>query len=140
MLAAALAMTLAMPSCTLETSDNGDLDGFWHLERVDTISTDGTLDMSEKLVFWSVQMNLMNVVDRGGSKDYFLRFDHSGTTLRVYDPYINDRMSGDIKVDDVALLAPLGINELDETFDVESLSSRRMTLANGRLRLEFRKM
>ena len=24
-------------SCEIETSDNGDLDGFWHLERVDTI-------------------------------------------------------------------------------------------------------
>ena len=28
-------------SCDIESSKNGDLDGFWHLERVDTISTSG---------------------------------------------------------------------------------------------------
>jgi len=27
----------AMMSCEIETSGNGDLDGFWHLVRVDTL-------------------------------------------------------------------------------------------------------
>ena len=39
-------------SCDIESSKNGDLDGFWHLERVDTISTsfnhhENRLDLSD---------------------------------------------------------------------------------------------
>lgn len=26
-------------SCEVDSSDNGDLDGFWHLESVDTLAT-----------------------------------------------------------------------------------------------------
>ena len=29
-------LALVMSSCEMETTDNGDLDGFWHLESVDT--------------------------------------------------------------------------------------------------------
>lgn len=37
-------MGLLLPSsCTIEASDNGDFDGFWHLERVDTLTTGGNL-------------------------------------------------------------------------------------------------
>ena len=32
-------------ACTLETSDNGDLDGYWHLEQVDTLATGGKLNL-----------------------------------------------------------------------------------------------
>ena len=33
-----LSLGLGMSSCTLETSDNGYFDGYWHLERVDTLA------------------------------------------------------------------------------------------------------
>ena len=39
------AISLVLSSCTLETSDNGDFDGFWHLERVDTLATGNYLDL-----------------------------------------------------------------------------------------------
>lgn len=32
-------MMLTLSSCEVETSQNGDLDGFWHLEQVDTLAT-----------------------------------------------------------------------------------------------------
>lgn len=141
LLAVAAMLLTVVSSCTLETSDNGDLDGFWHLTRVDTLATGGSCDMSERLVFWSVQMDLVNVTDRGdGGGDYFMRFDKSGMTLRLYEPYRNDRMQGDGKIDDALLLAPLGINSLDETFRIERLSGSRMTLRGGKLLLYFSKM
>jgi hypothetical protein len=34
-------MMLTLSSCEVETSQNGDLDGFWHLEQVDTLATGG---------------------------------------------------------------------------------------------------
>ena len=36
----------SLSACEIETHDNDKLDGFWHLERVDTIATGGVCDMS----------------------------------------------------------------------------------------------
>ena len=44
-------MIAAMTSCTIESSDNGKLDGFWHMEQVDTLATGGTQDLSDSLMF-----------------------------------------------------------------------------------------
>ena len=35
-------LVFTLSSCEIETSQNGDLDGFWHLEQVDTLATGGT--------------------------------------------------------------------------------------------------
>ena len=45
---AALLMSLA--SCEIETSDNGELDGFWHLERIDSLEKGKTVDCSNQLI------------------------------------------------------------------------------------------
>lgn len=134
---------LMLAACDIETSDNGDLDGYWHLVRVDTLSTGGSCDMSEELVFWALQMRLLNVVDHLHDPDhfgYFLRFEHKDNTLRVYNPYVNSRKDGDIKVEDAAVLAPFGINKLEEIYQVEQLDGDDMRLANDWLRLSFEKM
>lgn len=131
----------ALSSCTLETSDNGDLDGFWHLERIDTISTGGSYDMSGQIVFWSVQKDLLNVTDYNVDiTGYVMHFEHSDNTLRIYDPYDNERADGDIKLEDATVLAPFGINALDETFTIDHLDSSDMTLSTEELRLYFHKM
>lgn len=38
-------MMLTLSSCEVETSQNGDLDGFWHLEQVDTLATGGLVTL-----------------------------------------------------------------------------------------------
>ena len=35
--------------CELETTDNGDLDGYWHLERVDSLSSQRSVDYGQAL-------------------------------------------------------------------------------------------
>ena len=133
-------LVLLLAGCDLETSDNGDLDGYWHLTRVDTLTTGGTLDTSEQLLFWAVQVRLLNVVDQSDDADhmgYLLRFEHKEGTLRVYQPYKNSRKDGDIKVDDASVLSPFGINRLDETFRVEQLDGDGMQLTGDALRLTF---
>ena len=132
-------------SCTLETSDNGDLDGFWHLERVDTLATGGVCDLSEELRFWAVQRHLISIVDHGNSSNggyfgYLSHFSHEGDRMRLYDMYVNDRMVGDIKMETAEPLNVFGINALEENFRVEQLSSSRMQLSTDVLRLHFRKM
>lgn len=132
-------------SCTLETSDNDNLDGFWHLERVDTLATGGVCDLSEELRFWAVQRHLINIVDRGNTSNggyfgYLSHFSHEGDRMRLYDMYVNDRMVGDIKMETAEPLNVFGINALEENFRVEQLSSSRMQLSTDVLRLHFRKL
>ncbi|MGN1263129.1 MAG: lipocalin-like domain-containing protein [Prevotella sp.] len=136
---AAISM-MTLTGCTIETSGNGDLDGYWHLTQIDTLETGGSADKSEELIFWAVQIKLLNVVDRNTGGDYFLRFYKSESTLRVYEPYGNDRMVGDIKTENPQELAPFGINVLDETFAIEKLTGGKMILNDGFLRLWFVKM
>lgn len=128
-------------SCEIETSDNGDLDGFWHLERVDTIRTGGRVDLKDEYVFWAVQKDLLNACDRHGDRgDFLFRFEHKGKSLRLYDPHVNDRMNGDPAVDDAGMLRPFGVNALDETFGVERLTGSKMVLSTEELRLSFTKL
>lgn len=131
-----------MSSCELHRSNNGDLDGYWHLIRVDTLSTGGWYDMSERLVFWGIQANLIEAVDHENDPvhyGYLFYFEKTETSLRVFNAYKHDRANGDIKVTDVADIASLGINSLDDVFQILSLNSDKMILADNQLRLVFRK-
>lgn len=138
---AAVWLTISFPSCEIETSNNGKLDGYWHLNSVDTLSTGGTLDLSEETRFWAIQTDLLNVVDRGGTAGNFMfRFEHKDGKLRLYDPHKNAKLEGDPAVESADSLNPFGVNALDETFNVETLSNSRMILSTDTLCLHFNKM
>ena len=85
-----LALGSLLFSCTLETSDNGKLDGFWKLTRVDTLATGGVLDLRESGIFWAVQMNLMSVQDKyvEDSPEYLFRFEHKDGKLTLSAGYL----------------------------------------------------
>ena len=130
---------LALSSCKLETSDNGKLDGFWKLTRVDTLTTGGVLDLTERGIFWSVQVNLLSVKDKyeEDGREILFRFDHSGGKLTLSEPRIGYQYTGDIDVDDPDKLRPFGINNLKETFNVEGLNNHHLYLTTSTLRLSF---
>lgn len=130
-------------SCEIETSDNGKLDGQWHLVQVDTLQTGGVLDTSEKLIFWSFQMNLLQMRNFNHVAPISMaRFSHAEGKLRVTQPCQYNLEHGNeyYTEETISTIAPYGINALEETFQVETLSGSRMTLCNGLLRLWFRKM
>lgn len=126
-------------ACEVRRSNNGDLDGFWHLEQIDTLATGGSLDLREELRFWSFQVHLMQVADYQTGGQFVMYFDHSDGKLRAYDMRYDNRESADPILEDVSLVAPFGINSLHETFNVESLSGSRMVLSTDSLRLHLRK-
>lgn len=130
-------------SCELETSGNGDLDGFWHLVQVDTLQTGGVKDTSKDLFFWSFQVNLLQFSDRSYHIPiYMARFNHENGQLKVTQPCLYNRDEGNEMVteENVNVISPYGLNALEEIFRVEELSGSRMTLSNGTLRLYFKKM
>lgn len=130
-----------LASCELESSNNGDFDGYWHMQHVDTLATGGQFDLSDSLRFWAVQMSLLSLTDKSGNAgDYLLRFSYDSDTLRLYDPHHNNRMEGDPALDDATLLAPYGINAVDEVFLIERLKGSVMILKGDSLRLTFNKL
>lgn len=138
-----IGVALLLSGCNLETSDNGDLDGYWHLVRVDSLATGQYADLSETRVFWGFQVRLLQAIDHDHDTShygYLFRFEHKGQTLRLYDGHKHDRANGDILVEDVGEITSLGINSLDDHFHVEQLSSDRMVLRDDVLRLWFEKM
>lgn len=136
-------LVFSFSSCELETSGNGDLDGFWHLVQVDTLQTGGVKDTSKELFFWSFQVNLLELSDRSYHIPiYMARFNHENGQLKVTQPCLYNRDEGNEMVteENVKDISPYGLNALEETFRVEELSGSRMTLSNGTLRLYFKKM
>lgn len=136
-------LVFSFTSCELETSGNGDLDGFWHLVQVDTLQTGGVNDTSKELFFWSFQVNLLQLSDRSYQIPiYMARFNHENGQLKVTQPCLYNRDEGNEMVteENVKDISPYGLNALEETFRVEELSGSKMTLSNGTLRLYFKKM
>ena len=135
-----------MTACHMESSENGHLDGFWHLVRVDTLSTDtlsivGTSDLSQDYFFWAFQFQLLSVRNTQKSpEEYFLRFQRQGDELVLSHPFQYVLQGKDAPVENIDLLRPFGINDQEERFHIVHLSSRRMTLQNNFLVLTMQKL
>lgn len=130
-----------MTACHMESSDNGHLDGFWHLVRVDTLSTGGTSDLHQDYFFWAFQFQLLSVRNTQKSpEEYFLRFQRQGDELVLSDPFQYVLQGKDAPVENIDLLRPFGINDQEERFRIVHLSSRRMTLQNKFLVLTMQKL
>lgn len=136
-----IGVMLLMVGCDVESSDNGNLDGFWQMtSKTDKYAKCGAVDMRDSGLTWSFQGKLLELRDvNDRQKDIVLSFEHDGNTLRVYNPYIVERDSDDIKVSDPMLLLPYGIFSLDEKCNVVELKSDKMVLENERFLLKFRK-
>ena len=138
-----LTLCLLVVSCELETSGNKELDGYWQMDQVDTLSTGGVADTREALVFWGVQGKLLQI--RYSESGTFLgegllfRFNQDDKHLTLFSPVIHHLYETDEPIDDVEILKPFGIFNLEETFDIEELDDKEMVLTNDVLRLHFRR-
>ncbi len=135
----------SVTSCTVESSDNGKFDGFWHLERVDTLATGGVADYSNQRVFWGVQHKLISIKDYD-TESFYCRFQQTSDSLIMSSPYINHWHQdqgddgGDIPMKEISdNLRRCGINHMEEHFYKVRLTGEDMTLANKEYRLRFRK-
>ena len=134
---------LVAASCSVfETSDNGDLDGMWQLQALDTLRTGGTADMRDSLLFLSVQMHLAYLKDYRNQlfKGVFYHFDHTRDSLIITDPYYDNRAAGDVKTEHTDdYLGAFGFEELDQRFGIETLTGKKMVLHYRQYRYHFRK-
>lgn len=130
--------------CSCDGSDNGDLDGMWHITQIDSIANNQSIDIASDLRFWSFQdklLQLFNYKADSWKTVLMVRFEHSDGQLIISSPFIYDRMDGDIPLadDSLFLLYPHGINSVPDTFDVEHLDRKKMQLSDDVVRLYFEK-
>lgn len=122
--------------CELETTDNGDLDGYWHLEQVDSLAGQRSIDYGQSNIFWSIQFELLQLSNlEDNTIIYKLVYDNHQLTLA--NPCMFDRADGDTLVTNVEVLRQYGVNALQENFKVVTLESRTMVLESPVLRLHF---
>ena len=132
---------LLLTSCEIEFSNNGKLDGFWQLIAVDTLATQHTSDLKTSGRTWAFQGRLLEMRDtKGGYSDLYFSFEHRGDSLLLDSPYLSDRDADDIKITDVNIVRPYGVNGLKEGFEIESLSNNKLILRSKTLRLMLRKI
>ena len=132
---------LLLTSCEIEFSNNGKLDGFWQLIAVDTLATQHTSDLKTSGRTWAFQGRLLEMRDtKGGYSDLYFSFEHRGDSLFLDSPYLSDRDVDDIKITDVNIVRPYGVNGLKEGFEIESLSNNKLILRSKTLRLMLRKI
>ncbi len=133
-------MALSLCACDFHASDNGDLDGFWHLESIEDLQSGEMQHLDNQKLFWAYQVHLM-YLQGASTGTFFLRFEHSNGTLRLYEPRRNGGHGevGDPLVTDPSVLQPYGITALEESFEVEKLNGSTMVLRSGTYRLRFTK-
>lgn len=135
------AALLLLTSCEIEFSNNGKLDGFWQMIAVDTLATQHTSDLKTSGRTWAFQGRLLEMRDtKGGYSDLYFSFEHRGDSLFLDSPYLSDRDVDDIKITDVNIVRPYGVNGLKEGFEIESLSNNKLILRSKTLRLMLRKI
>lgn len=129
-----------LTACEFHTGDNGDLDGFWHLESMEDTRTGEVTYLGDQTVFWAYQVDLL-FLQGASTGTFFVRFNHTGDTLILHDPYQDGGHSeeGDIPLTDPAPLLPYGITALEDTFRVERLDGSAMVLRSADYRLRFGK-
>lgn len=131
---------IMITSCTLDSSDNGALDGYWQLSSIDTLANGHSVNMRDSGIFWAFNFNLL--VTRSTKEplgEILYDFEKTEDNLILSNPYILYRDSSDIKVTDVNLLKKYGVNSLLETFTIEHLNSNKMVLQSNLVCLNFRK-
>lgn len=138
---ATICLCTTFTGCTLEMSENGDLDGFWNLRQIDTLATQRTINVKDSGIYWSIQLNMIDVrfVD-DRHKECVMKFDKQGDTITINTPCYFNHTDGDVPLTNADPLRPYGINSMNESFIIEHLTPGNMTLKTDKLRLYFRKL
>ena len=135
-------LTLLFSSCSLETdNDAGDLEGMWHLVRIEESVTNTHTDVSNEVIFWSFQAKLLQMEDKTGQHySYLYRSRIDNDQLTLTSPYQFDRENGDRPLTAYeATLGLYGIKSLTPVIRIEKIDRRKMILNDGAVRLYFDK-
>ena len=135
-------LALLFSSCSLETdNDAGDVEGMWHLVRIEESATNTHIDVSNEVIFWSFQAKLLQMEDKTGQHySYLYRSRIDNDQLTLTSPYQFDRENGDRPLTAYeSTLGLYGIKSLTPVLRIEKIDRRKMILNDGAVRLYFDK-
>lgn len=135
-----------LSSCEMEMSSNGVLDGYWQMTEMQWKGCDRATDMRDSGVYWAVEFKLLEINSLknkpGYPRRYICRFEHTGETLRVFEPRVELHDISDTLVtaaSDKKELRESGLHDADVTYAIIQLTSDRMELKSDSVRMVFRK-
>lgn len=138
-----IGICLALTSCSLHMSHNGDLDGFWQLRSIENKVQGTAEDMRESQISWSFQGSILEMRNQRmfplDGWDVIESFRLESGELILFSPYLSKREEGDVPVEDATLLNVYGVYQTEEHFKVLELNDEHMVLESAIVRLSFRK-
>ncbi len=154
-IAPTLLLTLLTPvlisSCS-NMSDNGPIDGMWHLEKIYT-RPDGNASGSYSVekncasdrIYWSFQLNLLSIRSaeehNGKTSESVARFKLTSTTLDLTAIYVHYRDRDSLLTDPNAVdLSSVGIHGINPSYTIVQLDGNHMRLCSTTDSLVFRKL
>ena len=138
---------LLLTGCSIETSDNGKLDGRWQLMELSYLDgSNKKVETKEQLIFWDIQYKFISIHCMTGklheslTEESLCRFTFTGDSLKLFDFYRHYR-EADQKIDDplTTYFQKTGINGIKANFAVLHLDSKTMLLQSDYAKLSFRK-
>lgn len=138
---------LLLTGCSIETSDNGVLDGRWQLMEINYFDgSNRKVETKEQLIFWDIQYKLISIHSMSGklhdllTEESLCRFNYTKDSLKLSDFYRHFR-EADQKIDDplTTYFQKTGINGIKANFAVLHLDSKSMLLQSDYAKLSFRK-
>ena len=138
---------LLLTGCSIETSDNGVLDGRWQLMEINYFDgSNRKVETKEQLISWDIQYKLISIHSMSGklhdslTEESLCRFNYTKDSLKLSDFYRHFR-EADQKIDDplTTYFQKTGINGIKANFAVLHLDSKSMLLQSDYAKLSFRK-
>ncbi len=147
----ALLAPVLVCSCS-KMSDNGPIDGMWHLEKIYT-RPDGNAsgpfsvekDCGSDRIYWSFQLDLLSIRSQEGhngkTNESVARFKVTSTTLDLTAIYVHYRDRDSLLTDPNAVdLSSVGIHGISPSYSIVQLDGKRMRLRSSTDSLVFRKL
>ena len=116
----------------ISPTDNRNIDGYWLLVNIDSISNGHIENGSQEKRFWAIEGKLFQT---GGLT---LMTEKRGDTLRLYRPAA-DSASVNSKNPSIDPYRKYGLNSFDEHFIIEQLTHEHLTVRDSLLRIQFRR-
>lgn len=152
-----ITLLFTITSCD-KLPQNGVLDGSWQLVKMTRIKTmpsphkapmvppliDNGSEMENYGIYWNVQLDLLMIytpyVNHNGHTAYTAtRFNHTSNKLSITEAYIHFHDKDSLLIPGTDCLKNVGIINLPEEFEIETLNRKKMILKSSHYQLEFRK-
>ena len=133
-------------------SDNGPIDGMWHLEKIYTHPNGNATgpfsvekDCSEDRIYWSFQLDLLSIRSKeahnGKTNESVARFKLSSSALDITSIYVHYRDRDSLLTDPNNVdLSAVGIHGNTASYNILQLDGKRLRLCSATDSLIFRKM